>query len=185
MVRHYKSSIPANAAERVIERYTGGAKRKAEYRIARELVGVRHFHETGEPDSEYALRDGKQHGIKYRWDSPGRMTSAIPCADGVGHGTARQWDDKGRLIGTYRIVHGTGIDLWRQQREDGSVYLAEVVHWRDGKPNGFEWWINEDQKTVYIERHWRDGQFHGIERQWNASPPRPSVAPAGLGVRRC
>jgi hypothetical protein len=159
--------MPGNAAERVVERYGGGAKLQAEYRIARELVGVRYFHETGEPAFEYALRGGKRHGVEYRWDSPGRITSAIPYAEGVLHGTAKQWDDDGRLIGTYKIVRGTGIDLWRQQREDGSVYLAEVFRWRNGQPHGFEWWINEDQRSIYIERHWRDGLLHGIEREWN------------------
>jgi hypothetical protein len=167
MVASYKSSIPRKAAERVVERYAGGAKKKAEYRVGRELVGVRHFHETGEPDLEYALRGGERHGVEYRWGSPGRMTSAIPYAHGVGHGTAKQWGDDGRPLGTYKLVRGTGIDLWRDQREDGSVYLAEAFHWRDGNGDGFEWWLNEDQKTVWIEQHWRDGELHGIERQWN------------------
>jgi hypothetical protein len=166
-MRSYRSSIPAGAAERVAERYAGAAKRKAEYRVGRDLVGVRYFHETGEPDFEYGLRGGERHGVEYWWDAPGRLTSAIPYADGVQHGTARQWGDGGRLIGTYRIVRGTGLDLWRQQREDGGVYLAEVLYLRDGRPHGFEWWVNEDQRTVYIERHCRDGLLHGIEREWN------------------
>jgi hypothetical protein len=36
-----------------------------------------------------------------------------------------------------------------------------------GRPDGYEWWLNEDQSSVWQERHWRDGQFHGIEREWN------------------
>lgn len=166
-MRSYCSSIPADAAERVVERYAGGAKKKAEYRVGRELVGVRYFHETGEPDFEYGLRNGKRHGVEYRWDSPGRMTSAIPFTQGVEHGTAKQWADDGNLIGTYKMVRGTGIDLWRQQRDDGSVYLAEVLYRRGGHLNGFEWWLDESQRMVYIERHWRDSQLHGIYREWN------------------
>jgi hypothetical protein len=38
---------------------------------------------------------------------------------------------------------------------------------KDGNPLGFEWWLNEDGKTISHERHWREGQWHGIERQWN------------------
>jgi hypothetical protein len=164
----YRSSIPKFAKERILERFVSGAKKKAEYRVGGAIVGVRRFHDTGEPESEHGLRNGQYHGVDYRWDSPGQLVSAIPYANGVGHGTAKQWGDDGRLIGTYRLVRGTGIDLWRQQREDGSIYLAEVFQWRDGKGHGFEWWINEDQTSVYIERHWQAWFLHGIEREWNA-----------------
>jgi len=163
----YRSSIPAAARQRVVERYPEGAKKNAEYRLRGKLVGVRWFHETGEPDFEYALRDGQKHGTQYRWDVPGHLLSAEPFEDGLPHGTARQWSRDGRQIGTYRMRRGTGIDLWRQEREDGSVYLAEILYKRAGRPDGFEWWVNEDQRTVYIERHWCDCQLHGIYREWN------------------
>jgi hypothetical protein len=167
MPGRYQSSIPSTATERVAERYPCGATKRAECRVGREVVGVRCFHETGEPDFEYALRHGERNGVEYRWDAPGRMTSAIPYADGLGHGTAKQWDDDGRPVGMYRLVRGTGIDLWRQRRDDGTVYVAEVFHWRGGRGHGFERWVNEDQTTVYIERHWLGGSLHGIEREWN------------------
>ena len=28
-------------------------------------------------------------------------------------------------------------------------------------------WLNEDQRSVWIERHWIRGNLHGIERKWN------------------
>jgi antitoxin component YwqK of YwqJK toxin-antitoxin module len=169
MATSYKSSIPATARERVVERYSDGQRKKAEYRVGRALVGTRFFYDTGEPEYEYALKDGKRHGIEYQLDERGKVLTAEPFANGVLHGTIRQWSGIGRrrLIGTYRIVRGNGIDLWRQQRSDGSVYLAEVYTLRAGRPHGFEWWLDESQRTVYIERHWRDGQPHGIYREWN------------------
>jgi hypothetical protein len=163
----YRSSIPTKANERVIEWYPGGARKNAEYRMNRKLVGVRFFHESGEPEFEYGIKDGKRHGMEYRWDTPGRLLSAEPWVNGLQHGTSRRWDDDGRLIGTYRLQRGTGIDLWRDRREDGTVYLAEAIYYKDGRPSGFEWWIDECQRSVYIERHWYAGEFHGIYREWN------------------
>jgi hypothetical protein len=40
---------------------------------------------------------------------------------------------------------------------------------KDGQPHGYEWWLNEDQRSVRAERHWHDGRLHGIEREWNRS----------------
>lgn len=165
----YKSSIPATARERVVERFPDGRKKKAEYRAGRAVVGLRWFHGTGDPEYEYALRGGRRHGVEYRWDDPGTLLAAEPFVDGVLHGTIKQWSHDGRrLIGTYRMTRGTGTDLWRQQRADGTAYLAEVIHLRAGRPHGFEWRIDEGQRTVYIERHWRDGRLHGVYREWNA-----------------
>ncbi|MDB5172128.1 MAG: hypothetical protein JWN51_901 [Phycisphaerales bacterium] len=163
----YKSYIPANARERIIKRSPSGGKEEAEYRLGGALVGVRRFFETGGPEHEYALKDGKKHGIEYWWFDADFLASAEPYVDGLPHGTTRQWDQWGRLIGTYRMIRGTGIDLWRQRRDDGKVYLCEVLHLKNGRHHGFEWWLEEDQKGVYIERHWRDGGLHGIEREWN------------------
>src|SRR5947209_9798660 len=130
MPREYRSSIPKAAAERVVIRYPNGATRMAEYLVAEEVLGVRYFHETGEPEFEFALKKGKRHGVEYRWDLPGKLTSAEAFVDGIPHGTARQWSQRGELIGTYTMNHGTGIDLWWQERGDGSVYLAEVLYWK-------------------------------------------------------
>jgi hypothetical protein len=63
--------------------------------------------------------------------------------------------------------HGTGIDLWWISFENGSTYLSEVRYLRAGKRHGFEWWLNEDGRSVWRESHFRDGRMHGIERSWN------------------
>lgn len=163
----YKSSIPPTAQERVIKRYPSGAKNESEYHLRRKLVGVRCFFESGEPELEYAINDGKPHGFKLVWHGPGVLLSVEPYARGLPHGVAKQWDDHGRLIGTYRMIRGTGVDLWRQPRDRGKPYLSEVLYLKNGRPHGFEWWLEEDQKRVFIERHWKDGELHGIEREWN------------------
>lgn len=163
----YTSSIPPGAKERITKRYPSGKKKRAEYRVGRKVVGVRFFFESGEPELEYGMKDGKRHGIEYDWLDPGMLVSAEPFVDGLQHGTAKQWDWAGRLIGTYRMVRGTGIDLWRGRREDGTVYLSEMMHCKGGLRHGFQWFIEEDQRSVCVERHWREGQLHGIERMWN------------------
>ena len=100
MARRYRSSIPHDAAERVVEHHPGGEQKKAEYLLGSEVVGIRYFHETGEPEFEYALGGGKRHGIEYCWAAPGELLSAIPYANGLGHGTARQWVT-GRQVRTW------------------------------------------------------------------------------------
>jgi antitoxin component YwqK of YwqJK toxin-antitoxin module len=163
----YKSSIATNARERITKRFPSGGKETAEYRLGRGLVGIRWFFETGEPEFEEPRKNGELHGIKYCWHGPGLLSSAEPYVDGLPHGTARQWDTNGRLIGTYRMVRGTGIDLWRQPLDDGRAYLSEVLYLQNGRRHGYEWWLEEDQSGVFIERHWHAGQLHGIEREWN------------------
>jgi hypothetical protein len=37
-----------------------------------------------------------------------------------------------------------------------------------GRFHGFEWWLEQDQKSVHQEAHfWQDLQ-HGIRREWNS-----------------
>ena len=131
------------------------------------IVGRRSFYETGEPEIEYALKNGKPHGTHYDWPSPGNLGFAEPYVDGVSHGTAKQWSMDGQLIGTYKMNHGMGVDLWRCQRDDGSVYLSESRYLKNGFVCGFEWFINEDQKRVDSECHWNGKGLHGICRGWN------------------
>src|SRR6185436_4124957 len=116
---------------------------------------------------EYGLQAGRLHGMSYDLVR-GHLVCAEPYVNGLVHGVARQWSPDGELLGTYRMDQGTGIDLWRGQRADGSPYLAEVHHIKRGRPHGFEWWINENQRTVHWERLWREGLPHGIERQWTS-----------------
>jgi len=64
------------------------------------------------------------------------------------------------------MVHGTGYDVWRNQIADGPVYASEIHSMRDGLMHGFEWWLNEDHRSVYEEKHWHEGKLHGVERFW-------------------
>ena len=116
---------------------------------------------------EYGLKRGKKHGTQYEWYEPGRLCSAEPYVNGVPHGIARQWAPDGRLIGTYRLNHGCGLDLWRDLREDGSIFLSEAAYWRKLGGITIDWLINEDQKTIWRE-YLRPGERGGgIEREWN------------------
>ena len=163
----YSSSSPGNARERITERYASGNNGKMEFRLDRKLVGVLLYFESGEPEHEYGLKSGKKHGVEYWWHGPGNLDSAEPFVDGLAHGVAKQWDHEGRLLGTYKMIRGSGIDLWRQRSDDGSVWLSEIMYCEGGHRHGFEWRVNEDQKTIYIERRWHLGRLHGIERAWN------------------
>ena len=167
-MKHYRSSIPKEARERVVAMSPVSRRRqKVECTLNGKVVGVRTFHVTGELEDEFPLRNGVTHGIVYRSVTPGKLLSAEPYSNGLAHGTARQWSDDGKLIGTYTMKRGTGIDLWRQVNEAGQVYLSEARYYRDGKLDGFEWWLNRDQKNVHEESHFRGDRRHGIFRQWN------------------
>lgn len=165
----YRSSIPRRAEARITKRHANGAQATVEYFIEGRRVGVRSFDAEGHLENDCGWRDGLRHGTSYRIDIPGRLLSATPYSRGLEHGIARQWADDGRLLGTYRMRHGTGIDLWWDETwgRPRRRFLAEVCFHRRGKRHGFEWWIDQDQASVHIERHWRDGHEHGIEREWN------------------
>jgi hypothetical protein len=166
----FKSSIPAGARPRIVRRHPSGAKARVDYALAGAIVGFRLFDPDGELIYDCGLREGKAHGTAFRLDQPGKLLSATPYKHGLEHGLARQWSSDGqRLIGSYRMRNGTGVDLWWQETftEPRRPYLAEVRFVRAGQLHGFEWWLNEDQRSVYEERHWRDGKLHGIERVWN------------------
>ena len=165
----FKSSIPPEARPRVVRRHPSGSKERVDYLLDKRLVGCRLYDAAGELIYDCGLREGKPHGMAYRFDAPGQLLSATPYKDGLEHGLARQWSADGRrLIGSYRMRHGTGIDLWWQETftDPPLPYLAEVRHVAGGQLHGYEWWLNEDQRSVYEERHWRHGRLHGIEREW-------------------
>lgn len=168
-MKHYRSSIPKSARERVLATLvTSPKKYLVECVLNGEVVGIRHYHETGDLEHELPLKNGRAHGIEYWSSVPGKLISAEPYSNGLPHGTARQWSDDGKLIGTYTMKHGTGLDLWWQKSfENGKPYLSEARYYKDGKRHGFEWWLNDDQESVWEESHFRNDQSHGIERSWN------------------
>lgn len=147
-----------------MERYPKGAKKKCEYRVGRKLVGVRLFDETGERGMEWGIKNERMHGRLYDWSS-GALICVEPYKNGVAHGTAYQWDKNGRLLGTYKMNHGTGIDLWRENWGK-KIFLSEVHFMKDGRPDGWEWWVDYDQRSVLVEKHWQEGKLHGIQRSW-------------------
>lgn len=166
MDKRYRSSIPSEAIERIgLER---GELRLHEYLLDDQLIGTRQYDANGTLISETPLRNGKRHGIEYRWDDTGWLVSAEPYIDGLPHGVAKQWSSDGKLIGTYTLKRGTGYDVWRDVNAAGKVYVSEIRYMKDGQPQGFEWWFDEDQHNLFIERHWHAGVLHGIEREWNA-----------------
>jgi antitoxin component YwqK of YwqJK toxin-antitoxin module len=169
-MKHYRSSIPKAARERVTATFVNSPKKyKVECVLAGEPVGIRYFHETGELALECPMKNGSMHGIEYRSDVPGKLLSAEPYSNGLPHGNARQWSHTGKLLGAYTMKHGTGVDLWWQEGfENRPSYLAEARYYKAGKRHGFEWWLNEDQKSVWEESHFRSDERHGIERHWNS-----------------
>jgi hypothetical protein len=168
-MKNYRSSIPKVAQERVVATYLKNPhKYKAEYALKGEIVGVRYFEENGNLMSETPVKNGLTHGTQYFFDQ-GRVDFSETYYQGLPHGTAKQWSQDGKLIGTYTMRHGTGLDLWRCKRNwgNGSVFLSEARYYLEEHRHGFEWWINEDQKSVNHECHFWMDQKHGIERVWN------------------
>ncbi len=170
-MNNYKSDIPDTATEKSVSPYksegNAGSYEKRECTVGGETVGYRYYDENGALMIETPVRDGMKHGIEYSWYEPGCLTLAAPYESGLPHGTARQWAVDGSLMGTYRLDRGTGYDLWREQLSDGPLHVCEIHTMKDGNPHGFEWWVSEDQITVWKEVHWREGHRHGIERQWD------------------
>lgn len=168
-MKNYRSSIPKAAQERVIATYLKSPQKyKTEYVLNGKVVGVRFFEENGNLMSETPLKNGLTHGTQYFF-LDGKLDFSEHFHNGLAHGTAKQWSEDGKLIGTYTMRHGTGLDLWRCKRNwgNGSVFLSEARYFKDGHIHGFEWWINEDQKSVNHERHFSEDRYHGIERVWN------------------
>jgi len=173
-MKHYRSAIPAGARERIVSTHEpDGAKRQVEYILGDEVVGRRWFDQDGSMGTETPLKNGLVHGTLYYFSAlPGgtlKVIFAEPYRNGFAHGTARQWSDyDGRALGSYTMKRGTGIDLWRAQTYSGrSAYLSEARYIKDGNWHGFEWWLNENQKTVHKENHFSENLQHGITREWN------------------
>jgi antitoxin component YwqK of YwqJK toxin-antitoxin module len=170
-----KSDIPQSATEVVLSEYHEGGFNKGlhiyfqvrECILDGQVVGQRSYDSDGNLMKETPLRNGKKHGREYIWDETGALESVEPYVDGKLHGLCKQYNRTGKVIGTYRFVHGTGYDIWRYEREDGSVGISEIFTIKDNALHGYEWWPRDDQHSVWHERHWQQGTVHGIERKWN------------------
>jgi antitoxin component YwqK of YwqJK toxin-antitoxin module len=169
-MKHYRSSIPKNAEQRVVAtRVPGRQGYKSEHIVNGEVVGVRQFDDNGQLEFERPMKNGVTHGTLYGIDD-GVVTFAEPYRNGLAHGIAKQWSIDGEPIGFYTMKHGTGLDLWRCKANwaNGRVFLSEARYLKEGKWHGFEWWLDENQKSVYTERHFWENLQHGVERQWNS-----------------
>ena len=141
--------------------------RVTECTVDGQVVGRRAYDSNGRLMREIPLKNGRKQGREYIWDETGHLESVEPYVDGQLHGLARQYNRKGKIIGTYRFVHGTGYDIWRYEREDGTIGISEIFSIQNSVLHGFEWWLRDDQQSVWHERHWHQGKVHGIERMWN------------------
>jgi antitoxin component YwqK of YwqJK toxin-antitoxin module len=168
----HKSDIPAGVTEVVIREYREEGNliysRVTECILNNEVVGQRSYDSDGNLWRETPLKNGQRHGREYIWDETGALESVEPYVNGKIHGLAKQYNRNGKVIGTYRFVRGTGFDIWRYERENGSIGISEIFSMQDGSLHGYEWWLRDDQHSVWHERHWQQGQHHGIERMWNA-----------------
>lgn len=175
MKNHCESDISTSATEHGTEP-VGGYSRKVELQIDGLIVGER-LYELNTKQEEYLalekpLRNGRIHGRMYTWDSEGQLDSVEPYIDGLIHGSAHQFFG-GRLIGSYHFEMGSGCDLWwTASNETNRTTLTEARFLVDGQRHGFEWWINEDEQSVYQECHFCGGIEHGIRREWDESVMR-------------
>ncbi len=169
-MKNYRSSIPKGAKKRAVACEEMGVEAtKTELVLRGRVVGVRYYDANGKLLREVPFKNGKVHGTVYYFDE-GKVHWAEPYLNGLAHGTSKQWAADGAFIGSYTMKQGTGWDLWRAMTpwSRGRIWLAEARRLQGGRWHGFEWWINDDQKTVNSERcFWEDLQ-HGIERQWNS-----------------
>lgn len=170
-MKRLKSDIPEHVSEREIQEYSEQGQlvyfRVTECILHGEVVGQRAYDGDGALRVETPLKHGHKHGREYIWDEQGRLESVEPYLEGQLHGIAKQYNRNGRIMGTYRFVHGAGYDIWRYEQEDGSTGISEIFSVQDSALHGYEWWLKEDQHSVWHERHWQQGQVHGIERMWN------------------
>ncbi|NLX21686.1 MAG: hypothetical protein GXY55_08440 [Phycisphaerae bacterium] len=171
MKSHRESSLPAEVLERTVRPYREEndcvCLRQAECMVDGLVVGIRSYDDQDRLIAEDPLdQEGHFHGQKLWWYDNGQLLSAEPFWKNLPHGTAKQWEPDGRLIGTYTMTHGTGFDIWRQVREDGTVYVSEVYFLREGNHDGYAWWFYENQRLSH-ECRWHQNLRHGIEREWN------------------
>ena len=171
MMKRPKSDIPPDVTEVEVSEYLQQGMhvhfQEKDCILNSQIVGRRSYDSDGNIQKETPLKNGKKHGREYIWDEMGALESVEPYRDGKLHGLAKQYNRQGKVIGTYRFVHGNGYDIWRYEREDGSIGISEIFTLKDGALNGYEWWPRDDQRSLWHERHWNQGLPHGIERRWN------------------
>ncbi|MFT7618405.1 MAG: hypothetical protein ACI97A_002048 [Planctomycetota bacterium] len=172
---NYKTDIPLEAEKVDLVEVPGNGYviSGAEYLINGEKVGERYWNEYGFLCQEFAMKNGEKNGRCYDFSFGGKLSLVEPYFEGKPHGVAIQFSESGKVMGTYELKHGSGIDLWRDHfdgQKNNPVYLAEVHYLKDWVQDGFSWFINEDQKSVWMESFFSKSHLHGyvgIERQWD------------------
>lgn len=168
-----KSDIPKGAREVILREYRRDGSfeqlRLVKCILNRRTVGRRAYDGNGAMVIETPLKKGKKHGREIIWNPLGELESIEPYVNGQLHGVARQYGTNGKVIGSYRFVRGTGFDIWRGNHKRGVPLISEIHSIRNSVPHGYEWWLEEDQRSVWQERHWRNGKRHGIERIWDSA----------------
>ena len=171
-MRTRRSDIPAGVREVEVREFSQTEHyvyfRVMDCLLDDEVVGQRSYDGDGNLRIETPIKNGKKQGREYIWNESGALESVEPFVNGKRHGLAKQYGRTGKVIGTCRFKHGTGFDIWRWEQEDGTTFISEVFSAREGVLDGYEWWLNEDQRSVWHERSWHKGKLHGIERMWNA-----------------
>ena len=169
----FKSCIPSNAKERLIQKYKKSKGciwlEKRECSVGKNVVGYRCYDQNGLLVQETPVKNNLKHGIECTWyEDTGKIALLEPYSNGMVHGMAKQWDHNGDFLGSYALKYGTGCDIWRGRREDGSIYVAEIMCFKQGKQHGYSWFFNENQTSVSYEHHFMNGFEHGIQRMWKA-----------------
>ena len=176
-MKNYRSSIPKGAQERVLSVHESTRnKQRVEYVLDGEVVGFRWFSEDGTAGTENPIKNGVMHGNMHYFevgaDGSRKSSFSEPYRNGLAHGIAKQYSDDGKLIGTYTMKRGTGWDLWRNRKDFGRSpvhVLSEARYVKGGNWHGFEWWLEEDQKSVQQEAYFWANLQHGIRREWNGA----------------
>jgi hypothetical protein len=171
-MRTVKSSISQNSIEKPLREYQQeGALHSycaTDCLLNGLLIGRRVYNQDGVMVLETPIRDGLKHGREFTWDEDGRLLLVEPYVKGKIHGTAKQYGKQGSVIGTYTLLHGTGLDIWRQEKEDNTIFVSEIHSLREGVPHGYEWHFASPQGDLWHARYWDMGKTHGIERVWNS-----------------
>ena len=172
-MKHVKSGIPQSVIEMPVREYkqegVSHYDRVADCILDGTHVGQRVYNQAGILVLETPMKDGLKHGRECTWSDDGELLLIEPYVKGKIHGTAKQYGRNGKVIGKYTLTHGTGFDVWRQENEDKTVFVAEIHCLQDGFPNGYEWHFASSKQDLWHESHWHMGKLHGIQRIWNSN----------------
>tara|TARA_R110000868_G_scaffold89492_7_gene249144 strand:+ start:4542 stop:5504 length:963 start_codon:yes stop_codon:yes gene_type:complete len=132
------------------------------------------FHDNGQVEFKYTLRNNNRHGLHKRWDENGNLVHGTSYNNGKEHGTGRMWYKNGQLSEEYTMNDGkqTSSKSWHENGQlahelkinydsDFDSNMAYVKKWSE---NGQKWmkcmYILEEIGNNYEE------ELHGIYKEW-------------------